>query len=260
MILGDYHTHTRYSHGTGSVMDNALAAEKCGLKQVAITDHGLRHMAFNIKYRQLNSFFADVKEANEKTSVKVLAGIENNIYSIDGLFDCDPVTLDELDVIMGGYHKAVRVRSARDFFKYALPNLASDLFGHRFSKKLIALNTDVYLKLIENEDVDFITHINYGLRSDILTVARQCKKFGTFIELNGKRVNFSDSELEKMTEEGVQFILSSDAHSPERVGDVSMPLAIVERLHIPYNQIVNWEAIPKFRSQKAKGLYDSDNG
>ena len=31
MYLGDYHTHTVYSHGKGSVFDNARRAKEIGL-------------------------------------------------------------------------------------------------------------------------------------------------------------------------------------------------------------------------------------
>ena len=39
-LWGDYHTHTSYSHGRGTVGDMVLAAKDRGLKEVAITDHG----------------------------------------------------------------------------------------------------------------------------------------------------------------------------------------------------------------------------
>ena len=38
-IISDLHTHTFYSHGTGSVRENVIAAIKHGLKRVAITEH-----------------------------------------------------------------------------------------------------------------------------------------------------------------------------------------------------------------------------
>ena len=35
LLTGDYHTHTIYSHGSGTVLDNALAAKEKGLKEIA---------------------------------------------------------------------------------------------------------------------------------------------------------------------------------------------------------------------------------
>ena len=41
-ILDDYHTHTKYSHGVGTIEDNVKSAIKKNLKTIAITDHGPR--------------------------------------------------------------------------------------------------------------------------------------------------------------------------------------------------------------------------
>ena len=49
MYFGDYHTHTTFSHGTGSVEDNVASARALGLKEIAITDHGFGHMAYAVK-------------------------------------------------------------------------------------------------------------------------------------------------------------------------------------------------------------------
>ena len=44
ILYGDYHTHTIYTHGTGSIEDNVKTAIKRGLKQIAITEHSFSHM------------------------------------------------------------------------------------------------------------------------------------------------------------------------------------------------------------------------
>ena len=49
LISVDYHTHTRYSHGTGSVEDNVRAAIDCGLSAVGISDHGIKQIAHGVK-------------------------------------------------------------------------------------------------------------------------------------------------------------------------------------------------------------------
>lgn len=46
---GDYHTHTIYSHGKGTIEENVVRALKSGLKEIAITDHGFRHMTYNVR-------------------------------------------------------------------------------------------------------------------------------------------------------------------------------------------------------------------
>ena len=64
-ITADYHTHTRYSHGSGTVADNAAAADRLGLKELAVTDHGFNHPAFGLKKRKMPHLLKDVAAANE---------------------------------------------------------------------------------------------------------------------------------------------------------------------------------------------------
>ena len=60
----------------------------------------------------------------------------------------------------------------------------------------------------------------------------------------------TDAEIEKMIENGVDFIVDSDAHSPGKVGDFSVPQTVVDRLHIPAERIANFDKNPVFRSGK----------
>ena len=53
-----------------------------------------------------------------------------------------------------------------------------------------------------------------------------------------------------MIENGVDFIVDSDAHSPGKVGDFSVPQTVVDRLHIPAERIANFDKKPVFRSRK----------
>ena len=48
ILTADYHTHTKYSHGKSSVLENAIWAKDHGLKQIAVTDHGFSHPAFGL--------------------------------------------------------------------------------------------------------------------------------------------------------------------------------------------------------------------
>lgn len=248
---GDYHTHTTYSHGKGSVLDNARVAARKGLKQIAITDHGLRHIVLGIHRRELPDMIADCKAATADTGVTVLAGIENNLNSFDGTLDARAEDLNMLDIIQGGYHKCVFAPSLAEQFGFELRNLFSGMRS-RAPQKLIAKNTDAYLKFIEQYKPDFVGHLNRDIHADALTVARFAKECGTYIELNGKRMSLTDAELEKMAEENVMFVCNSDAHRPENVGDMGFALEAIERLHIPYSLIGNWERLPDFRSDNYK--------
>ncbi len=48
-IIGDYHTHTIYSHGKGTIRENVEAAIERGLEEIAICDHGPGHIIYGAK-------------------------------------------------------------------------------------------------------------------------------------------------------------------------------------------------------------------
>ena len=52
-ILADYHTHTVYSHGKGSIEDNVKVAISKGIKKIGISDHGYK----NVAYERRNRYF-----------------------------------------------------------------------------------------------------------------------------------------------------------------------------------------------------------
>lgn len=56
ILTADYHTHTPYSHGKGTVEENAARAKELGLKQIGITDHGFSHLAFGLKREKSSRF------------------------------------------------------------------------------------------------------------------------------------------------------------------------------------------------------------
>ncbi len=45
----DYHTHTTYSDGKGTMEESVKAAVERGLKALAITDHGPGHLFYGVK-------------------------------------------------------------------------------------------------------------------------------------------------------------------------------------------------------------------
>ena len=53
-----------------------------------------------------------------------------------------------------------------------------------------------------------------------------------------------------MAEEGVKFIVDSDAHTPNRVGECNNAMNTIFRLGLPLSQIVNINKIPKFSTKR----------
>ena len=257
VLTADYHTHTVYSHGKGSVLDNALAAKAAGLKEIGISDHGFAHPAFGLSERKIKNLKEDCKNATEQTGVNVLVGIESNIIGDDGTTDLKEKHYNDFDIFLAGIHKFIKYK-AGTFFKLFVPNYFNSAFKKsEVSERLVKENTKTLINVIKNNPVDAITHLNYCSYSDAVEVAKAAADCGTYIELNAKKVHLSDEELYNIEKTGVNFIIGSDAHTPDRVGEISLVLKILERVNIPKERIKNIDGrLPEFRfkSYKEKNL------
>ena len=252
-ITADYHTHTRYSHGSGTVADNAAAADRLGLKELAVTDHGFNHPAFGLKKRKMPHLLKDVAAANENYGVKVLTGVESNIVSESGKTDLKPAMYDDFDVFLTGFHKFV-ISDFGDVFKLFLPNYLRDGLKIKAPRSLVERTTRTYINVIKNNPVDAITHMNFCVFADAVEVAKCAADYGTYIELNAKKTHLDDEELANIAAKTqARFIIGSDAHSPDRVGEISLVEKLLSRVSVDMSRIDNIDGrLPDFRFRRFK--------
>ena len=252
-ITADYHTHTRYSHGSGTVADNAAAADRLGLKELAVTDHGFNHPAFGLKKRKMPHLLKDVAAANENYGVKVLTGVESNIVSESGKTDLKPVMYDDFDVFLTGFHKFV-ISDFGDVFKLFLPNYLRDGLKMKAPRSLVERTTRTYINVIKHNPVDAITHMNFCVFADAVEVAKCAADYGTYIELNAKKTHLDDEELANIAAKTqARFIIGSDAHSPDRVGEISLVEKLLSRVSVDMSRIDNIDGrLPDFRFRRFK--------
>ncbi len=249
MLFGDYHTHTTYSHGKTSIEDNVRAAEELGIKEIAITDHGLGHIAMGIKTWDIPKMRKKIEVCNEKSSVKTLLGVEANIISRDGDIDIKPHQWGLFDIVICGYHKGVWGKTWSEFWKFIAKNNYMNMFRESRCTDYIKEYTKTYIDLIKKNPVDVITHINHDIYVDPVEVAKCARDYGTYIELNSKRQHLTDEILLAVADTGVEFVISSDAHHSRRIGDISLAMAQVKRVGLDLKKIVNIDRFPNFRSK-----------
>lgn len=211
-MVYDHHTHTTYSHGKGSILDNVRAAHEKGLKSIAITDHGPGNFFYGMKMKLIPQMREDIKAAKEiYPDVKVFLGVEANTILKVPYLDVRPSEWDKLDIVLAGYHFAV---------------MGSGMVPNRLglkSRSLLVQNTDMILNaLYYSEDcgnhIDILTHPGDKGPFDIDNIARACEDTGTFMEINLKHPHLSVSEIKIAAKYDVKFVISSDAHVPQNVG------------------------------------------
>ena len=238
-LFYDFHTHTKYSHGKGTILENAISAKEKGLKGIAISDHGFSHPAFGMRRKKLDQMRIDCQNAERETGVKVLLGVESNLLGISGKCDVKVSDYEKLDVFLAGAHRFILYDGIKEWFKFFSANYFTSVFHKKPSQNLIKRNTEIYINAIKNNPIDILTHINYLFFADPVEVAKCCADYGTYLEINTKKVHLSDEEWQKVLDTKVEFVIDSDAHSPDRVGDIALAESLLERVNIPLNRIKN---------------------
>ena len=252
-LTADYHTHTPYSHGKGTVEENAARAKALGMKQIGITDHGFAQLAFGLRRRKVPALIADCRAAAEKLGIDVLVGMEANILGESGLTDMTEADYDNFDLFLCGKHVLVGYETAGDWWHYFGGNFVTDKFRRKPPRALVERNTRAYLAMIEKNPVDIVSLLNYLCPADAAEVARCAADHGTYIELNSKKAHLTDEELFAVVQTGVRFVIDSDAHSPDRVGDTALVEEQLARVGVPRERIDNIDGrLPSFRFAEYK--------
>lgn len=248
-IVGDYHTHSQYSHGQGDLERNIETALKKGLKEIAITDHGPR--TFNFIRLGVNKAgeLLEIKERiNELQTrypdIKILAGVEANIINTAGELDVPDEILSKLDLVAAGLHLLIIPPDWKATKDIIIDNrLSYKLFP--FSRERIRRqNTEAIINAVQKHKIDFITHPGYQLDIDTYELARICEKEGTFLEINTRHARMTEGFVRAASRTGVNFIINSDAHNPDEVGELSAGVKLVERLEIDPSRIINYKGFP----------------
>ncbi len=244
MFYGDYHTHTIYSHGKGSVEENVRAAEAKGLKAVAVTDHGISGYPDNLNPEDFESFMSDVEESRRlHPGIKVLAGVETNLISRSGDIDLPHSFSDRLDLVICGFHFARVPSRLYDLFDFWIPNMTPLI---RSRAKCVARNTDAYIRAMETRRISVISHPMRSCRVDLRALGEAAARLGVYIELNSKSMCLTEKDLHVLCDTGCRFVCSSDAHEPERVGDFSAS-EVFASAGLDFSLIANYDGEPSFR-------------
>lgn len=255
VLTADYHTHTPFSHGKNTVLENAEMAKQVGLKEMAITDHGYTHVVFGLRRRKIQEYRRQCEEASKETGVKVLVGIEANVLGEDGYSDLKESDYKDFDVYLCGTHISVWYKPfIRELFKFCARNFLTEHLNLEHSNKLIEYNTRAYCNTIKRNPIDVLTHVNYLCKCDSLEVAKVASDYGTYLELNAKKMHFTDDELMDMAlKTSVRFVIDSDAHSANRVGEIARVKEQLERINFPLDRIDNIDGrLPNFRFKQYK--------
>lgn len=238
-IFADYHTHTVYSHGKGTIKQNVDEAIKKGLTEIAISDHGYGHFLYGIKRDALPKMRKEIDEINKfYDKIHVKLGMEANIISRKGDLDIGKETTSKLDIVLAGYHFGAIPNNIGDCFMMHGNNFLAR-YSDAVDKKARVFNTDAVVAAIYNNPIDILTHPGAKANIDTREVAKAAAKRGTALEINSSHGFLTVEYIKIAMKEDVKFVISSDAHRPQDVGNVKLGIERAIEAGLSVDQIIN---------------------
>ena len=256
-MVFDYHTHTTYSHGfivphgKGTVEENVQAAIARGLEEIAISDHGPGHVFYGIYRNKIDALRRDIDDAKKRhPEIKIWMSCEANITDVEDrsgrrFLDISPEEAKKFDFLLGGYHYGVMGCHAVDNWILSRKKLQDGgnnglaVETSEAYEKQREINTEMYLKTLHNNDLRILTHPGDKGPVDILEVAKACAETDTWMEINTWHMHLTTEEIRIAMQEDVKFVISSDAHSPNRVGSYLKGLERAFQAGLDPERIVN---------------------
>ena len=237
----DLHTHTSYSrnHSLSSIEDNVLAAREKGIRKLGISDHGPGHIFYGIRRQDVPRMREEIRMLNEKyDDIEILLGVEANIVNKNGMLDVRPEEFPEYDYVIAGYHYGVVGRNPiGSMLNHGNNILRTKTKGE--SIKLMRRNTEYIVKALKKNDIAILTHPGDKAAVDLLEIAVVCAKTNTLVEINTWHSSLSAEDIKTMALTDCQFIISSDAHSADRVGDFISGVRLALDAGLDLTRIVN---------------------
>ncbi|MDX5626600.1 MULTISPECIES: phosphatase [unclassified Brenneria] len=217
----DLHMHTVAStHAYSTLHDYIAEAKKKDIRLFAITDHG-PDMADAPHYWHFMNMRVWPRLVD---GVGILRGIEANIKNVDGDIDCTGPMLEQMDLIIAGFHEPV------------------------FPPQDKATHTAAMIATMANGDAHIISHPgNPKFPIDIRAVAEAAARYNVALELNNSSFMHSrkgseancQAIAEAVRDAGGLLSLGTDSHIAFSLGDFTHCERILQKVDFPQDRILN---------------------
>jgi len=207
-LLTDFHIHTAWTDGKGTVAEVVEEANRLNLKEIAFADHIRRSSDYFQAYRE------EVRRIARGHDLLIHVGFECKIAGFDGQPDVAPEVWDKADIRIVSVH---RFPLGRKLFEPSA-----------FSKTVCQeIEMELSLSALKRGDVDVLGHPggmsleNHGGFPDhsFEEIMDACRRTGTAFELNyfyHRTVFKTLVHLLRKHDPYVSF--GSDAHEPKDIG------------------------------------------
>ena len=222
-LKGDLQTQTKYTDGSHTIEEMALAAKSYGLEYIAITDHTKALAMVNgLNEKNLAKQGKEIDMLNKKLKgIRILKGAEVNILK-NGKLDIKDSCLKELDIVGAAVHGSFNQSK------------------QEMTRRIITA--------IENEHVDILFHPTCRLigkrpaiQLDIEKIIDTAKTTGTVLEIDAmlNRLDLKDEHIKMAVKAGVKLAIDTDAHNMHQFSFLELGIAQARRGWAEKKDIIN---------------------
>jgi len=221
-ITGAVHCHTVHSDGRNTIEEMAIAAERRGLGLLTITDHSATaSYAGGLGADELRAQRDEIALVQRRVGIRVLFGTEADILK-DGELDYPAELAGDLEVVIASVHQ--RHKLDEDGMTRRLVTAMRQpifkIWGHALGRLLlgrppIAVRFDEVLDAIGESQAA--------------------------IEINGDphRLDLDPERARQARARGIQFVLSTDAHSVRQLDYLEYAVGMARRARIRKREVLN---------------------
>ena len=229
-MRGDLHMHTTESDGRATLAEMAEAARERGLAYIAITDHSKSlAMTNGLDEKRAVAFAHQVREMDQRElGLRVFSGLECDIMR-DGAMDLANDALAELDWVVGSVHSYMNLE----------PNEMTD--------RLLRALECPHLRAIGHPTGRILLHRD-AFPFDFEVVAAAAAKRNVYLEINAspERLDLSATLIRTAKAKGCNFVISTDAHHPKHLANMSYGVRMARRGWLEAGDILNTKSADEF--------------
>ncbi len=230
-IRGDLQMHSTWSDGKTSIRRMAEACAERGYDYLAITDHSKAvTVAGGLDADEVREQWAEIEEVREALDeITLLRSLEVDILK-DGSLDMDDEVLEGLDVVLISVHSHMKL--SRDEM------------------------TERIVRALGHPEVDVLAHPTGRLLNerepyelDVEAVLEAAAENEVAVELNSNphRLDLNDRYVRRAKELGVKVVISTDAHGPHSLDDMSYGVDQARRGWLEKQDVLNTLPLTELR-------------
>jgi len=230
-LKGDLHMHSTWSDGKASIEKMAQACGARGYEYMAISDHSpALAMVQGLTPERAPEQWAEIDLVQERLDgITIFKSLEVDILR-DGSLDMTDEVLEVLDVVI------VSVHSLMDMDRVTM--------------------TDRVIRAMQHPSVDIVGHPTgrlLGRREpfelDVEAVLQAASELDVAMEINANpnRLDLNEVHARRAKELGVKVVISTDAHSVQRLDHISYGVDQARRAWLGREDVLNTMTVDRLR-------------